>query len=79
MTDPIVRVTDVTYRYPRTPAPALRNLDFQVQEGELIGIVGPTGAGKSTLIKAIMGELVLTSGSVVVGGGIQIGLDFPIA
>lgn len=37
------------------PVPALLDISFQVQPGQLIGIIGPNGSGKSTLIKAILG------------------------
>ncbi|PTM58315.1 metal ABC transporter ATP-binding protein [Desmospora activa] len=61
-----VSVRDLSVAYHRKPV--LRDIQFDVPEGNLIGIVGPNGAGKSTLIKAILGLLPLTSGSVTIYG-----------
>lgn len=42
----------------------LRNITFQVQKGDFIGIVGPNGSGKTTLIKGILGLLPLSAGHI---------------
>lgn len=47
---------------------ALRNLDLQVREGEVVGVIGRNGAGKSTLLKAIAGVLRPMSGTIDVRG-----------
>jgi D-xylose transport system ATP-binding protein len=47
---------------------ALRDVDFEVYSGEVVGLVGDNGAGKSTLIKTISGVNVPDSGSIYVGG-----------
>jgi ABC-2 type transport system ATP-binding protein len=47
---------------------ALRDVAFQVREGETVGILGRNGSGKSTLLKCVCGVLQPTSGSVVVRG-----------
>lgn len=44
----ILEVKNLSYSYPRSPAPALRGLSFDVAEGEIFGFLGPSGAGKST-------------------------------
>lgn len=48
--------------------PVLRNVSFQVKEGELIGIIGPNGAGKSTMMKAALGLIPAINGEVLVYG-----------
>ncbi|WP_424766403.1 metal ABC transporter ATP-binding protein [Paenibacillus sp. sgz302251] len=48
--------------------PVLRNVSFEVNEGELIGVIGPNGAGKSTLMKAALGLIPSISGEVLVYG-----------
>lgn len=47
---------------------ALKNVSFNIKEGEVIGYLGPNGAGKSTTIKLLTGVLVPTSGDVIVNG-----------
>lgn len=59
-------VTNITVAYQKKPV--LRNVSFEVTEGELIGIIGPNGAGKSTLIKAILGLQPSLSGETLVYG-----------
>lgn len=51
----IIEVEQLTYRYPHTGQPALRNLSFQVEEGEFVAIIGANEAGKSTLCYALTG------------------------
>lgn len=47
---------------------ALKNVSLTVQDGEYLGIMGPNGGGKSTLLKAILGLVPVTSGSVEIFG-----------
>ena len=47
---------------------ALENIDFEVFEGEIVGIVGPSGCGKSTLLSIIAGLITPTTGEVLVNG-----------
>ncbi len=49
---------------------ALRDIGFQVAQGEIFGVVGPNGAGKSTLMKIIARVLPPTEGRVVVRGNV---------
>lgn len=46
---PAITFQDVTFYYPQGKRPALQNLSFEISNGERIGIIGGTGAGKSTL------------------------------
>lgn len=51
----IIEAEKLSYRYGQLQA--LNNLDFQVKQGELLGVIGPNGSGKTTLIKNITGVL----------------------
>ena len=44
---------------------AINNINLEIEEGEIIGIIGPDGAGKSTLLRLLVGLLKPTSGSVI--------------
>jgi ATP-binding cassette subfamily C protein len=59
---------DVTFQYEESAAPALAHITFSIARGESIGIVGPTGAGKSTLVDVLLGLLAPTSGRVLIDG-----------
>ena len=48
--------------------PALRDVSFDIEEGELVGYIGPNGAGKSTTVKILSGILTPDSGEAAVGG-----------
>ena len=58
----MLRVRDVTVRY--GSAPAIQHLDLEVNEGEIVGLVGSNGAGKSTLLAAIVGLVPIAGGDV---------------
>lgn len=47
---------------------ALKNLNFSIEEGEIFGFLGPSGAGKTTTIKLLTSQLIPTSGEVKVFG-----------
>jgi ABC-2 type transport system ATP-binding protein len=55
---------------PRGSFWALRDVSFQVQQGEAVGLVGANGQGKSTLLKLIAGVLLPDEGTVAVRGGV---------
>jgi ABC-type multidrug transport system fused ATPase/permease subunit len=59
---------NVTFSYDDSSRPALSNVYLRVAPGESIGIVGPTGAGKSTLVDILLGLLRPMSGRVTIDG-----------
>ncbi len=51
----IINLQNVTYKYPLTDVPVLKNINLQIEEGEFVAVVGPNGAGKSTLCYTLAG------------------------
>jgi ABC-type multidrug transport system fused ATPase/permease subunit len=63
-----VEFRGVAFRYPGQDSDSLRNLSFVIRVGESVGIVGGTGAGKTTLVDILLGLLRPTRGQIVVDG-----------
>ncbi|MGB5809242.1 MAG: ABC transporter ATP-binding protein, partial [Polyangiales bacterium] len=59
---------DVVYRHPGGEEPTLREMNFSIAAGSKVGIVGSTGAGKTTTVDIMLGLLRPNAGSVVVDG-----------
>lgn len=62
----VLQLTNVTGGYTRKPV--IKNLTFSIGEGELVGLIGLNGAGKSTTIKHIIGTLIPQSGEIRLNG-----------
>ncbi|WP_313909777.1 ABC transporter transmembrane domain-containing protein [Enterococcus faecalis] len=56
-----------SFSYPKEEAVALENIQFSLQEGETLGIVGKTGAGKTTILKLLMREYDQYQGTIYFG------------
>ncbi|MBV8899860.1 MAG: ABC transporter ATP-binding protein [Verrucomicrobia bacterium] len=65
---PLVTVRGLAKRFPKTRRPALDGIDAEVRAGRITGLVGPDGAGKTTLIRVIAGLLTASQGEVEVLG-----------
>ena len=61
------RFEDVSFRY-QTGGPVIQNLNLKINSGETVGIVGATGAGKSSLIKLLMRFYDVTDGRILLDG-----------
>ena len=63
-----LKLQNLNFIYPNTTSSALKNINISIQANTTVGIIGTTGAGKSTLVDIILGLLSPTSGSVMVDG-----------
>lgn len=63
-----VEFKNVSFKYNEDSDYVLKNISFQVKEGEKIGIIGGTGAGKSTLVSLISRLYDVTEGEILIGG-----------
>jgi branched-chain amino acid transport system ATP-binding protein len=61
----MLRVRDLTVRYRRTPA--VSDLTLEIGEGEIVGLIGANGAGKTSTLRALMGLVPRAAGSVRFG------------
>lgn len=64
VTPEVVRLNDVSFRYPGSEQDVLRRISFEIKKGQHIAIVGENGAGKSTLIKLLSGLYLPTKGTI---------------
>jgi ATP-binding cassette, subfamily B, bacterial PglK len=63
-----LRFDQVSFRYDGAHVPALDGIELTIEPGEFVGICGPTGGGKTTLVDLMTGLLEPTSGSILVDG-----------
>ncbi|ODQ39884.1 amino acid ABC transporter ATP-binding/permease protein [Corynebacterium amycolatum] len=65
---PALELRDVSYRYPGADNPALTKINLRIASGQFIGVVGPTGSGKSTLSRLIQRHVDPDVGEVIING-----------
>lgn len=63
-----IRFDDVSFRYPGAPRPSLHHVSLEIRKGATIGLVGPTGSGKTTLVDLVLGLLSPTGGRILTDG-----------
>ena len=61
-----VEMKNITFRYPGGQKPAVNNISLSIPAGASVAIVGPSGAGKTTIIDILLGVLLPDSGSVLI-------------
>ena len=65
---PALKVENLSFQYPGTPHPAVKDVSVTIQPGEKVALVGPNGAGKSTFMKLIVGLEQIQKGDIHVYG-----------
>ena len=59
-----LRVEHLSFTYPDAAQPSLRNLSFAMQQGQILGIIGGTGSGKSSLVQVLLSLYTADKGSI---------------
>jgi len=75
MTDAIIQVRDLAYRYPEATYPALDHVELEIAAGAFALVVGESGSGKSTLLRALNGLVPHFSGGTFGGSVTVAGLE----
>ena len=66
--DEAIELRDVYYQYPNTKKPVLNSISLKIPKHNSIGFVGPSGAGKTTIVDVIVGLLIPIQGEVLIDG-----------
>ena len=64
--EPILKLNNISFKY--EDKDVLKNIDLDVNPGEILGILGPNGSGKSTLLRIMDGILIPQSGDILING-----------
>ncbi len=69
----VLKINDLAFHYQSLDPYIFSNLKLHIERGDSVALVGPNGVGKSTLLKAIIGQLHPASGEIQLGANVQIG------
>jgi iron complex transport system ATP-binding protein len=64
----VIEARALTFAYPRSPRTVLRGISLAVRGGTVVGLLGPNGCGKTTLLRLLGGMLAPNEGQVLLGG-----------
>lgn len=64
----LVVISDVDFTYGSDGQPVLKGVDLRIEAGTTLGLIGPNGGGKTTLIRLLLGLLKPTAGTIRIGG-----------
>ena len=65
---PTIEIRDLSLTYPQKEIPALNRISLKIESGSFVAIVGPSGAGKTSLVDVLLGVLHESSGTVLISG-----------
>lgn len=68
MSNPLLELQGITFAYPGAARPVFEDFSYQLHPGKHIGLIGPNGCGKTTLLHLIMGLLRPRAGKIIVFG-----------
>ena len=68
----VIKAKDVCFRYAPGEPEVVRNLSVTLMRGDKLGLLGPNGCGKTTLLKLLLGDLTPTTGTVRHGTNLQV-------
>lgn len=63
-----IEIKDLTFTYPQTQVPVLKNINLSIPSGSTIGIIGRTGSGKTTLVNLLLRLYPLPDGKIFIDG-----------
>lgn len=69
----VLTVEDLSVRFPGREQPLFQNVNFKLNRGETVALIGPNGIGKSTLLKALVRQLEPSSGTIQFGAHVKLG------
>lgn len=62
--NPLAKIEDVSFRYPKSDADALSGVSLEIPRGSFFALLGPNGAGKTTLLRLLCGRFAKFSGTI---------------
>ena len=71
----MISLEDVSYTYPQSKGPAVKNINLNIREKEFVAIMGRNGSGKSTLTRLLNGLLLPDAGEVTIDGLSSLNLE----
>lgn len=63
-----IEFKNIAFKYPNDSENVLNNINFTINKGETLGIVGKTGSGKSTLIRQLLRQFPISNGDILING-----------
>ncbi|XP_053671125.1 ATP-binding cassette sub-family C member 4-like [Anopheles nili] len=75
--EPALELKNVTASWEETAAKTLKDISVKIDTGKLLAVIGPVGAGKSSLLQMLLGELPIQNGTAIINGDVSYGSQEP--